>query len=219
MTEDIKSEAIEQLELDIKFGFENEAQLYQSIRDMFYNVDDFDEDWLRQEIAVRYRHHQEASLAWSKPTDFDRLVISFDQLIREKIICLHKAGYTRQDAIEDCVEVVERLSEMGIKAMGYCYYHAQDLARIVEGDSRDLYLGFDSATQNADEALKVAERIVAVLRENSFEVDWMGSADSRIEVKNVNWRKIPDNQSWAADRVIGILEQDNSSKKPFWKFW
>lgn len=43
MTEEIKQEVLEQLELDIKFGFENEEQLFDCIRDMFYQEENFDE--------------------------------------------------------------------------------------------------------------------------------------------------------------------------------
>ena len=44
MTEEIKQEALEQLVYDIKFGFENEEALFDGIRDMFYDEEDFDED-------------------------------------------------------------------------------------------------------------------------------------------------------------------------------
>ncbi|MGB4775763.1 MAG: hypothetical protein WBP45_11360, partial [Daejeonella sp.] len=131
MTQDIKNEALEQLELDIKFGFENEEEIFDSIRDMFYNEEDFDEDWLRQTIAEKYKQHQHDSLSWTRPNDFDRLAKTFDQLIKEKIICLHKAGYTKQDGEGDCMESIERLNALGIKAIGFCYYHSQDLARTV----------------------------------------------------------------------------------------
>jgi hypothetical protein len=219
MTQDIKNEALEQLELDIKFGFENEEELFDSIREMFYDEEDFEDDWLRQTIAEKYKQHQQDSLNWKKPTDFDRLAKTFDQLIREKIVCLHKAGYTKQDSEADCLETIKRLNELGIKAIGFCYYHTQDLARTVDKEIRNLYLGFDSPTQNDNEALQVANKIVAALRENNFEVSWTGTIEQRIEIKNINWQKVPDNENWGTDRVINILSKDNNSKKPFWKFW
>lgn len=219
MKQEIKNEAIEQLELDIEFGFENEGELFESIRDMFYDEDDFDEDWLRQTIAEKYRQHQQNSLSWRRPTDFDRLAQTFDQLIEEKIVCLHKAGYTKQDGEADCLETIERLNELGIKAIGFCYYHSQDLERTVDNEIRNLYLGFDSAMQNDNEALQVANKIVAALKENNFEVSWSGTVDERIEIRNMNWQKVPDDENWGAERVIAILTKDKNTKKPFWKFW
>ncbi|MBK9490031.1 MAG: hypothetical protein IPO07_15585 [Haliscomenobacter sp.] len=219
MTDDIKSEALEQLELDIKFGFENEDELFESIKEMFYNEDDFDEDWLRKTISEKYNQHQNDSLTWTRPNDFDRLAKSFDQLINNKIVCLHKAGYTKQDGEGDCMETIEKLNKLGIKAIGFCYYHAQDLARTVDKDIRNLYLGFDSPTQDDHEALQVANKIVSTLKENSFEISWTGTVDQRIEIKNINWQKIPDNEDWDSERVISILTKTNNNKKTFWKFW
>ncbi|HOY20935.1 MAG TPA: hypothetical protein PLC89_26710 [Haliscomenobacter sp.] len=219
MTDDIKNEALEQLELDIKFGFENEDELFESIREMFYNEDDFDEDWLRKTISEKYNQHQNDSLTWTRPNDFDRLAKSFDQLINNRIVCLHKASYTKQDGEGDCMETIEKLNKLGIKAIGFCYYHAQDLARTVDKDIRNLYLGFDSPTQDDHEALQVANKIVSTLKENSFEISWTGTVDQRIEIKNINWQKIPDNEDWDSERVISILIKTNNNKKTFWKFW
>ncbi|MDX2045894.1 MAG: hypothetical protein SFU87_03860 [Chitinophagaceae bacterium] len=219
MTQDIKNEALEQLELDIKFGFENEEELFDSIREMFYGEDDFDEVWLRQIISEKYKQHQKDSLTWTRPTDFDKLVKTFDELIEEKIVCLHKAGYTKQDGEGDCTETIEKLNELGVKVIGFCYYHSQDLARAVDPDIRNLYLGFDSPTQDDNEALQVADKIVTKLRKNDFEVSWAGTVDQRIEVKNITWRKIPDNEEWGSKRVIKILTNQENRKKPFWKFW
>jgi len=219
MTQDIKNEALEQLELDIKFGFENEEELFDGIRDMFYDEPDFDEEWLKQTIAEKYKQHQTDSLSWTRPTDFDKLAKTFDELIEEKIVCLHKAGYTKQDGEGDCMETIEKLKELGIKATGFCYYHAQDLARTVDEDIRNLYLGFDSPSQNDDDALQVAKKIVAALTKNGFGVNWSGTIDQRIEVKNITWQKVPDNEEWGSGRVIKILTKLNKGKKPFWKFW
>ena len=219
MTQDIKDEALEQLELDIKSGFENEEELFDSIQDMFYDEENFDEDWLRQTIAEKYQQHQQDSLTWKHPNDFDRLAQTFDQLIKEKIVCLHNAGYTKQDGEDDCMETIEKLNQHGIKAIGFCYYHSQDLARAVDKDIRNLYLGFDSASQNDNEALQVATKIVSALKENGFEVSWTGTVDQRIEIKNLHWQKVPDNESWGSERVMNILTKEHKDKKPFWKFW
>lgn len=108
---------------------------------------------------------------------------------------------------------------MGVKPTGFCYYHTQDLERAVDKNIKNLYLGFDSVSQNDNEALQVANRIVTKLKETGFELDWNGSVDQRIEIKNINWQKIPDDENWGAERVISILATPDKSKKPFWKFW
>jgi len=219
MTDDLKNEALEQLEFDIKFGFENEQELFESTRDMFYNEEDFDEDWLTQMISEKYNQHQKESLKWIRPTDFDKLARSFDQLIRCRIVCLHKAGYTKQDGENECIEAIETLNEAGIKSIGFCYYHSQDLARAVDKDIKSLYLAFDSTTRDDNEALQVANKVVSVLKENSFEINWSGTIDQKIEIKNINWQKVPDKEDWRLGRVLSILAKSPKNKKPFWKFW
>ncbi len=217
MSPTIKEEALEQLKLDIAFGFDNEEQIFDSIRDMFYEEEDFDEDWLRQVIAEQYNKHQQESLQWKRPTDFDRLAKAFDELIAQEIVCLHKAGYTKQDGEGDCMETVEQLRQMGIYPIGYCYYHTQDLGRVVDAGNRGLYIGFDSVTQNDEQALAIANKIVRQLSANGFEVNWPGTVDERIEIVNIDWKKVPGNEDWGAERVIRLMAKPG--KKSFWKFW
>nr|WP_288837660.1 hypothetical protein [uncultured Flavobacterium sp.] len=219
MTQGLKNEAFEQLLLDIEFGFENEEEIFDSIKEMFHDEEEFDENWLRQNVAQEYERHQRQSLSWIRPNDFDRLAKAFDQLINEKIVSLHKAGFTRQDGEGDCAETIERLNELGIKAIGFCYYHSQDLARAVDKSIQNLYLGFGSSTNDDNKAVQIGEKIVSVLKENTFEVSWKGSVDQRIEIKNIIWQKVPDHEDWGADRVIKILSNPKVDKKPFWKFW
>ncbi len=219
MTEKIKQEALEQLELDIKFGFENESELFDSIREMFYEVADFDENWLIQTISEKYSGHLSEGRTWTHPTDFERLAKAFDELIKEKIVCHHFAGFTKSDGEEDCMETIEQLDELGIKALGFCYYHSQDLEHAIDPTLKNLFLGFDSANENDMEALIVANKIVEKLKENGFEVNWPGTVNKRIEILNIDWKKIPDDQDWGGERVINILSNLKYNKKPFWKFW
>ncbi|MDO5979199.1 DUF6891 domain-containing protein [Flavivirga spongiicola] len=226
MKQEIKDEALEQLKKDILFGFENGDELFESIRELFYDEDDFDEEWLKVEIESRLQKHVDDSKNWQHPTDFERLVKVFDQLNREKIVSLHMAGHTRQDAEGDCMEIIDELGAIGIEAKGYCYYHSQDLERAIEKE-RMLFIGYDSTNQNNDIAKEVVERIVDLLQTNGFNVKWNGSLDTRIEITSINWKKTPDNIDYNYGRVFEIIEKYNNPKtelkpmrnKPFWKFW
>ncbi len=219
MKPEVREEALEQLEKDILFGFEKQGELFESIRDMFYDEEEFDEAWLKQSIEERYQIHQNESRTWQKPTDFDRLAKSFDELIEQKIVCLHNAGHTKSDGIEDCLEVVNELTNLSLDVKGYCYYHSQDLARAVDPEIKILLIGFDSVENNDSVAMEVAREIIMVLEKNGFKTVWPGTVDQRIEIVNIEWRKVPDDEEWGPHRVVQLVTKKDKGKKPFWKFW
>lgn len=227
MNQEIKEEILEQLKKDILFGFENEKELFESINDMFYDYEELDTNWLKKEIDLRLKTHQTESLKWEKPTDFERLAKSFNELNKEGIVSLHKAGYTRQDAEGDCLEIIDELKNIGILAKGYCYYHTQDLERAI-GQEKTLFIGYDSHNQNDELAMEVAKKIVDVLKKNGFTIKWNNSLDTRIEISEINWKKTVDNIDYNYNQVFDLMEKHykinnvqtkNHSKKPFWKFW
>ena len=230
MTKEIKTEALEMIKENVLFGFYSEKEIFTSISDAFYDAEDFDNDWLTKEISKQFVAHKNNSKSWNRQTIFTRLVSVFDQLNKEKIVSLHKAGYTRQDAQDDCREIVDELGAIGIIAKGYCYYHAQDLQRAL-GEDGMLYIGYDSIEPTDSAAEAVANRIVTLLRENGFTVSWNGFIDTRIEIKNITWQKVYDGVDYNYSRIFSIIEEhhapknnletttNNTTQKPFWKFW
>lgn len=224
MDSKIKEEIFEQLKKDILFGFEDSSELFESIREMYYDMDSFDEVWLKEKISKMQKKHIAESESWDYPTDFNKLVKVFDQLIGEKIVSLHKAGYTRQDGENDCLEIIEELKIVGIQAKGYCYYHTQDLERAIQ-ENGELYIGFGSFDQNSGLTIKIGERIVELLIQNDFSVEWAGSIDTRINITSIDWKKVPDDLDYNYGRIFEILKEDHNSnqyikkKKPFWRFW
>ena len=212
MTQEIKDEVLEQIEKDVLMGFESAEEMTESIADMFADEDDFDEDWLAETIEARCEEHKENSFNWSKPTDFERLDAAFTHLIKNGIVCLHNAGYTKQDSISDCEDAIEELEDMNVEVTGYCYYHAQDLERAIDPTSKSLLLGFDSVGKDDEEAVIIGDTIVEVLKVLNFEVNWDGTIEHRIEIKNINWQKIPNEEDWGVGRVINIwLEKDDEN--------
>jgi hypothetical protein len=205
MSQELKDEVLEQIEKDVLMGFESAEEMMESITEMFEEEDDFDEDWLAETIEARCNEHRDNSFNWSKPTDFDRLDAVFTELIKQNIVCLHNAGYTKQDAIGDCEDAIAELDDMGIEAIGYCYYHSQDLERAIDPTSRTLLLGYDSFIDDAKETLMIANMIVDTLKAHNFKVTWNGSIEQRIQIDNINWQKVPDDEDWSMGRVIDIL--------------
>jgi len=221
MTQELRNEALEQIQEEVKFGFDTEDVIVERVLDVFYNEEDIDEAWIKQQINLTWQQHQAESRQWKKPTDFDKLAIVFDSLLlHEKIICLHYAGNTRQEGISDCLEVYEDLKQQGFTAKGYCFYHMQDMQRVINPAEQNLWLGFDSIEEDSEAALAAGNTIARALRKQGFTVNWPENIDTRIEIQNVNWQKVPDDQPWRIDRPAFILQQSTKPKaKPKWKFW
>lgn len=206
--EELKTEVLEFIHQEVKFGFNNQEDILEAIWAAgFENEDELDEEWLKQIIAQHYNEYQKESQQWTKPTDFDKLAKIFDELNQEKIISLHKAGYTKQDGYSDVHEVVDLLKPKNIVPIGYCFYHTQDLERVIEPTSKSLFLAFDDINQDTEKAILIGQKIEAKFTDNGFTVEWNGTIEQRIEIKNISWQKIPDAQSWGITRTIEFLHK------------
>lgn len=205
---ELKNEVLEFIKREVQFGFDNQADILESVWDAgFEDEDELHENWLKQVIAEHYNHHQTESKKWTMPTDFDKLAKVFDELNQEKIIALHKAGYTKQDGYSDVGEVVDLLSTKNIVPLGYCFYHTQDLERAIEPTSKNLLLAFDDINENDENAIVIGQKITKKLNDNGFTVEWNGTVEERIEIKNISWQKIPDEQPWGIARAIEYLHR------------
>jgi hypothetical protein len=205
MNTELKKEALEQVEKDIKIGFETEEELLESIGEMFYDHEDFDEEWLEKTINSRFKKYRKESLNWSRPTDFDRLHKAFTGLIEQKIVCLDNAGYTKQDSIAECEEAIEELDKIGVQAIGYCYYNTQNIESAIDPQEKYLFLGFGSTTEDEKQAVIVGKKIVEILHGNGFKTQWNGADEEKIKIININWQKLPEEDYFGINDMIQML--------------
>ena len=217
MTQEDKDYAVQLADEEIRFGFSMPDNIVERISDAFEDQDSFDRDWLESYVNSCFSARLEESKSWTRPTGFDRLAEAFDELIKDRIVCLHKAGYTRQDGEDDCLEVIRELQQQGKQPMGFCFYHEQDLARAIDPGIGSLFLSYNSPSFREEEALVVANMIVSALKRRNFNVSWNGSVDERIKILDIDFRKVPDQQDWGMERVLRLFP--GVKGKPFWKFW
>lgn len=169
------------------------------------------EEWIRVNVAREYEKHLNESKIWRLPTDCDRLLGVFDKLCKDKIVALHCAGYTQEDALYDVKEVWEDLEDMGVHPIGYCYYHQQDMERAIDNDV--LLLGFYGRKEKNDkDAIMVGNIIVNALKEAGFTVNWDNTTSKRIEVSPFFWHNVfvsdeTTDDMWGYDRVIQLMSE------------
>lgn len=168
-------------------------------------------DWIHENVTREYNKHIAKSGTWERPTHPDRLLAVFDKLRRQKIVALHNAGYTQQDALYDVKEVWEDLEDVDIHPIGYCYYHGQDIERALEDNV--LCIGFYGKKENNDkEAIMIGNTIIGVLKDAGFTVSWNNTASKRIEIQDFNWHNVFTSyedveEKWGYDRVIKIMSE------------
>src|SRR5437016_95576 len=86
------------------------------------------------------------------------------------VIGTGKSGMTKQDGEQDSEDIHDALLKKGIKTKGFCYYHWQDIERVV--DDTHLYIGFGDFNNNDKDALEVGKQVAAALEEQGFKLNW-----------------------------------------------
>ena len=178
----------------VRFGFTDPetmiVEVLEQVEDEGWE-DDFDEDWVRETITGLYEQRLAESKTWQFPTDTERLALAFGRMRKEQIVALHFAGYTQSDSIADVSEIYAQLRGNNKQPAGHCFYHEQDLERVIGDEGGDLLLGFYGAdSKNVELAMKVAGTITGILEEQGFEVVWEQDPAKRITIKNFKWLKV-----------------------------
>lgn len=202
MTDTTQNDIIEQLNISIKSGFYDKEEIFTNIEDYLYEIP-FDQDWTKKQIDSAYAERLREQESWATVTDFDKLVQAFDKLNSSGIIALHNAGMTKQDGEGDSQEIHEDLLKKRIKTSGFCYYHWQDVERVVE--DTHLFIGFGNFNNSDKDALEIGKQVAAILESKGFKLNWNNTVDKRIEITNINWQKRFGNDDCSNEKAIKLL--------------
>ncbi|WP_374582887.1 hypothetical protein [Pseudoduganella sp.] len=140
---------------------------------------------LRALAAEEFRRKARQELAWPVRTDCDRLDSAFHDLNNARIIALQNSGYTMSDGHSDVGEV--HASQPPGTFKGYCFYHAQDMERAIDGHGLMLAYG-DMKDTDAGKA-EVAAAIVDALARHGLRAEWNGDVGSHINVPAIQWQR------------------------------
>jgi len=187
MDEDDREAISQAIDLHVRAGFYGVDKMVEMIDETVLEPGTVDQKWLRAEIdqALRAKKQEEAS--WPAETDCDRLDRMFEALNREGVIALQNAGYTQSDGFEDVSEVYHEAGQAESGFMGYCFYHEQDLERVVEGD--DLWLAFGDIHGDDEKGEAIGRRIQQAAERAGFEVEWDGTMGKRIMLRGIHWQR------------------------------
>ena len=142
--------------------------------------------------------HAVEAAGWPAVTDCDRLDAAFAALeetgivARQDFSCCGNCGSAE---IDDEMEAAAAAGARPVR--GYCFYHMQDTARVVDGGGLSFNYGprWEEGLTDADyapRAVAVGKEVAAALAAAGLEVDWNGRLDRRIGVALEWCRRRPD---------------------------
>jgi hypothetical protein len=198
----------------VRMGFfsisEIKENIIEAIEDNRFD-EEISEKWAFENIEQEFERLLEESKNWKRPTDSERLIEAFDELCKQNIIAIHNAGYTTSDGEYEVVEVERTLRENQVISDGYCFYHEQDLSRAITLKDSSLYIAYQKVNNSEDNVtLEVGKKIVKVLIDKGFEIEWNEDINSKILIPNFKWQYIYDEQKrdlWNYDIVAEMIIQ------------
>ena len=138
-------------------------------------------------IDEAFADHREAQADWPAETDCDRLDATFATLQRQGVLCLQDAGYTQEDGQSEVAEAYVAAGGESSGIVGFCFYHGQDLERVVDGD--DLFLAFGDVDGDETAGVAVGRRVRDALEADGFTVVWDNTLGERLAVTDLVWRR------------------------------
>lgn len=164
----LSSEVLREINMLVRGGFEPEDRIVDILTEEMYQPGELDTEEVESAITVAVKKHAREKRSWPDVTDCDRLDAVFLALAAQHVVALQYAGYTQSDGYEDVSEGYHRRPDKD-KVVGYCFYHAQDLERAVNGDGLYLAFGPIDPKNEETEGPAVGALIVNELRGAGFE--------------------------------------------------
>ncbi|KPX34310.1 MULTISPECIES: DUF6891 domain-containing protein [Pseudomonas syringae group] len=164
-------------------GFYSAEEMNEMLEDII--EDDCDVIALKALIPRELQFKFDTERFWPQVTDCDRLDSVFYALHEAGICALSNAGYTMSDGYSEVAQAIHEAPEGHYH--GYCFYHGQDVERVVEGS--ELMIAFGSLDDDPVHGVKVGQTVCAALKTAGFQVAWNESDEQRIEIHAMKWQR------------------------------
>ena len=179
--------AIESIRQYVWSGFFDADEIVEMIDEAVLRPGEIDHSWLRVQIAEEFRKKRAAEPTWPAVTDCDWVDQVFESLERQGILSLQNAGYTQDNGIDDVTQFYYEAGGEQSDIVGYCFYHGQDLERVMEDG--DLGLTFGDILGGDEKGVEIGRRIKLAFETAGFTVVWDESIETRLLVKGINWQR------------------------------
>ena len=172
----------------VRSGFYSKEDLLETICEDIDDESESDPAEVEAAIDAAWSQWIAEQESWPPETDCNRLDRVFDALNQKGVIALQNAGVTQSDGYSDVYEIYKQ-SPHPESVAGYCFYHAQDLERAVEGIGLFLAFGPMDSKKEETDGPAVGRIIVGELAKEGLEVKWNGTFSQRIHVPRIDWKR------------------------------
>lgn len=172
----------------VRTGFYDKADLMRIICEEVYYHYSLNTDQVSAAIDERLSAYRAEQKNWPDVTDCDRLDQAFACMEKRGLITLENAGNTQSDGYEIFEDALQEHPQPKT-VIGYCFYHNQDLERVVGG--LPLYLAFGPVDPKEEETkgVEIGNIVREELERSGLEVEWEGTFQDRLRVPGLDWQK------------------------------
>ena len=206
MDKELIDEINYEIQVLIKIGFYSDDEILEIIDDEFIE-EDISKDLISNLLLENNENLEELK---EDSDDFIKLSKAFDDLTKEKIISIHNAGYDIEEGIQDSFELFTHLKNNKYEPIGFCFYTFEDIENAIEENA--LNIAFGDFEYDEEKGLKIAKKIVKVLKDYGFEINWGESVDEIIEIENFDWKKKYDGKDYSMDGALEDFIRLNSEE-------
>ncbi len=184
----LSAETKDEIRTLVRGGFYDRHTILQMLCEEMGEPSDLPADEVSVAVEEEFRQLNLEKANWPKLTDCDRLDQAFEVLSERGIIALQNAGYTQSDGVDE-VQAAYVDVEDEEQIIGYCFFHAQDVARAIHGGG--LYIAFGPADPKDEETKgpAVGEIVCEELKRAGLDVVWNGTFKERIFIPNLQWQR------------------------------
>jgi hypothetical protein len=184
----LSAEVLNEIHILVRGGFEERDEIAAILSEEMYEPGELNEAEVLAAVNAAFAELDKEKSDWPPITDCDRLNQAFAVLNERGIIALQNAGYTQSDGYDDVrQEYVDHPRREEV--IGYCFYHGQDLERVVSGAG--LYLAFGPIDPRHEEEKSplIGAIIVQELAQAGLRAEWDGTFDQRISIPVFDWKR------------------------------
>ena len=179
---DYEQEMADEIRMRVWSGFHHLPDVLEMIKDI--DEGDADQQMLAAFAESEFQAKRDAEATWPAVTDFERLDAAFDALNERDIIAIHYAGSSMSDGLRVLDEELEQSGRSN--ASGYCFYHAQDVARALDGCG--LFLAYGDLAGTSEWNRAIGKIVKEELERQGFLVEWDGDENKRIDLPGMVWQ-------------------------------